>query len=105
MRKETPKRRVNKKKFVLNAIHKLRKPGYLGMHVVYSGFNNAFRDYYGEDPIKEVDKLVVDGTVIKQPVKGGVMLYDPAEYKERSSTAKKKIADDRKETLRKILGE
>lgn len=96
-------RKMNKKTFVLNAIHKLRKQGYLGIHVVYSGFNVAFRQYYDEDPIAAVDKLVESGAVIKQPVKGGVMLYDYEEYKKSNFARKGKEASDSKVILEKIL--
>jgi len=59
------------KDFVLNAIRNLRKPGYNGIHVVYSGFNKAFRDYYEEEPMADVEKLVADNVIVKTPVKGG----------------------------------
>ncbi len=103
--KDKKSRRINKKQFVLNAIHELRKPGYLGMHVVYSGFNEAFREYYEEDPIAEVDKLVIQGIVVKQPVKGGVMLYDAAEYKKRTYERKKVSNEGTKMIIKKIIGE
>ena len=98
------KRKVSKRKFVLNAVHTLRKSGYLGIHVVYSGFNQAFRDYYGEDPIAEVDKLVEAGVVIKQPVRGGVMLYDYKEYKKSGRFIKTSTRQNTaNEILRRIL--
>jgi len=96
------KRKMNKKIFVLKAIHSLRKQGYLGIHVVYSGFNKAFRDYYNEDPIPEVQKLVNEGHIILMPVKGGVMLYDPAEYK-KSAFDKKSKEPKSEDVLKKIL--
>ena len=98
------KRKQTKRKFVLNAIHKLRKPNYLGIHVVYSGFNQAFRDYYNEDPIPAVDKLVKDGVVLKQPVKGGVMLYDYEEYRKSGRTKNVDQKKNSDEILKKILG-
>src|SRR3989344_3627836 len=82
-------RRINKKTFVLNAIHNLRNDGYMGMHAVFSGFNQAFREYYGEDPIVEVNKLAKDGIVIVHPVKGGVMIYDYKEYHNSNLVNKK----------------
>ncbi len=66
---EDKTRKMNKRKFVLNAIHKLRKDDYIGIHAVYSGFNKAFREYYDQDPIKEVDKLVESGCIVLSPVK------------------------------------
>lgn len=100
---EQQKRKMNKRNFVLNAIHTLRKPGYLGIHAVYSGLNGAFRDYYNEDPITEIDKLVEGGVIIKMPVKGGVMLYDYVEYKKAGKTVRKNGGRDTNEVLKKIL--
>ncbi len=96
------KRKLNKKIFVLKAIHTLRKQGYLGIHAVYSGFNKAFRDYYDEDPIPEVAKLVEEGHVVLTPVKGGVMLYDAEEYK-KSNFIRKTKEKDSENILNKIL--
>lgn len=96
-------RKQNKKRFVLNAIHRLRKPGYLGIHVVYSGFNQAFRDYYNEDPIPEVGKLAKKGVVLVQPIRGGVMLYDYEEYKKSGRIKNSGIKKNTDETLQKIL--
>ncbi len=93
--------KISKKKFVLDAIHKLREGDYKGIHAVYSGFNQAFRDYYNEDPIKAVDKLVKDKVVITKPVKGGVMIYD---YKEMNSDNETKSSKKTNDTLDKILG-
>lgn len=98
-------RRMNKKTFVLNSIHKLRKDKYLGIHAVYSGFNSAFRDYYNEDPIVEVDKLVKDKIVVVQPVKGGVMIYDYKEYSASDLAKKKGSKTNTNAALEKILGD
>ncbi|MEX0934940.1 MAG: hypothetical protein WDZ70_01265 [Candidatus Paceibacterota bacterium] len=98
------KRRMNKRSFVLKAIHTLRKTGYIGIHAVYSGFNKAFREYYNDDPIAEVDKLVAKGVIVKQPVKGGVMLYDAKEYKESDFGTKKRKKKNSNTALKKILG-
>ena len=99
------KRRLNKKTFVLSAIHRLRKDGYMGIHAVYSGFNQAFREYYNEDPISEVDKLVKEGIVIKHPVKGGVMLYDYKEYHNSDIAKKRGVRININLALKKILGD
>lgn len=90
---------VPKKDFVLQAIKKLRVKNYKGIHVVYSGFNEAFRDYFGEDPIGYVKRLEEEGVVVTRPVKGGVMLYDAAEF--QPSASKKTSKND---ALTKILG-
>lgn len=97
-------RRMNKKEFVLKAIHTLRKPPYFGIHVVFSGFNEAFRSYYEEDPIAEVEKLVADKVVVRQPVKGGVMLYDYDEYQKNRKFSAGKGKKEAEDVLKKILG-
>lgn len=60
--------------FVLRAIEKLRG-NYRGIHVVYSGFNQAFRSYYGYDARETVDKMAQDKLIDIKPAKGGAMLY------------------------------
>jgi hypothetical protein len=99
----TSQRKQTKKRFVLNAIHNLRKSGYLGIHAVFSGFNQAFRDYYGEDPIAEVDKLMKQGVVLVQPVKGGVMLYDYEEYKKSGRAKRPDQKKDSSQVIKRIL--
>lgn len=81
----------------------MRKPPYFGIHVVFSGFNEAFRSYYEEDPIAEVEKLVADKVVVRQPVKGGVMLYDYDEYQKIESFPSGKEKRGRRRS-KKILG-
>jgi hypothetical protein len=63
--------------FVARAIKKLRNPPYKGIHSVYSGFNQAFREYFNKDPVEATTKLAKEGKIITRPVKGGVVLYLP----------------------------
>lgn len=68
--------KLSYEEFVKKAIVSLRKEGYKGIHTVYSGFNEAFKKYYGdEDPIKITNQLAQEGKIALRPVKGGVMLY------------------------------
>lgn len=67
--------RLSHKEYILQEIKRLRTKNFKGIHVVYSGFNAAFRDYFKEDPIPIVKKLEAEGVVMTKPVKGGVMLY------------------------------
>lgn len=67
--------RISKQEFVLRAIKKLRGK-YRGIHVVYSGFNQAFRAYYAEDPRETVDAMVKAGLIDTKPAKGGIMIYE-----------------------------
>ena len=64
--------------FVKKAIVSLRKPGYKGIHTVFSGFNEAFKRYFeGENPVEVTQKLAEEGKIVLRPVKGGVMIYLP----------------------------
>ncbi len=67
-----------------------------GIHSIYSGFNEAFREYYQEDPIKVTQELVRLGEIEVRPRKGGVMIYLPGE----APDDKRNMA---KNTLKKIL--
>jgi hypothetical protein len=49
------KRKLTEEEFVLQAIKKLRKEPFRGIHSVYSGFNEAFRKYFGTNRGAEED--------------------------------------------------
>lgn len=66
--------KMTHREFILAGIKGLRKPGYVGIHVVYSGFNEAFRKYFKEEPREHVDKLVKEGVIVSRLVKGGVVI-------------------------------
>jgi hypothetical protein len=76
--------RVSESDFVKRAIKSLRKDPFKGIHSVYSGFNEAFREYFNDDPIKWTTQLASEGIIETQPVRRGVMLYLPGEAPERS---------------------
>lgn len=93
---EQDNKELSEEEFVLQAIKKLRTKNYKGIHVVYSGFNEAFREYFNEDPIEYVSALEKEGIVATHPVKGGVMLYDANDVeskKDKRSKALDKILD------------
>jgi hypothetical protein len=73
--------RMTYEDFVKTSIQSLRDPNgkSRGIHVVFSGFNNAFRKYYGEEPQPRVDQLVKDGVIELRPARKGVMIYLPNE--------------------------
>ena len=83
--------KISEKEFVLRAIDKLRgknpdgTPKYKGIHVVYSGFNSAFREYFQKDPVPVVRRLEMEGEVVTKPVKGGVMIYKAGDEAKESS--------------------
>jgi len=54
-----------------------------GIHSVFTGFNQAFREYFEENPIKVTQDLAGKGKIEIRPVKGGVMIYLPGEAPKR----------------------
>lgn len=71
--------RLTHLEFVLRAIETLRGEKSKGIHSVYSGFNQAFREYFGEDPVPVTTALAKEGKITSRLVRGGVMLYKPEE--------------------------
>jgi len=78
--------KLTEEEFVVQAIKKLRKDPYRGIHSVYSGFNEAFRKYFGTNPIEATSRLVAEGKIETRPFKGGMMLFLPGEAPKRIST-------------------
>jgi len=68
--------------FFRAAITQLRDPTISkGIHVVYSGFNKALKQYYGDiDPKEITGKLAREGKIGIRFVKGGAMIYLPEDY-------------------------
>jgi hypothetical protein len=89
-------RKISEYDFVVRAIKKLRKPPYKGIHTVYSGFNQAFKEYFDKNPVEVTKKLAEEGKIAVRPVRGGVMLYLPEEAPAPRGSAN---------ALRKILGD
>jgi transcriptional regulator with XRE-family HTH domain len=73
------KENLSQEEFVVRAIKKLRKPPYKGIHTVYSGLNEAWKKYYGTDPVEEIQKLSQQGKIKIRPAKGGAVIYLPGE--------------------------
>ena len=63
-------KKLTEYEFVARAIKKLRKPPYKWIHSVYSGFNQAFREYFNRDPVEATSKLVEEGKIATRPIKG-----------------------------------
>ena len=74
--------KLSPEEFIFLAIERLRDPSYKSIHMVYSGFNGAFREYFKEeglDPIAVVDRLVSEGKLSRRFVKGGALIsHDPS---------------------------
>lgn len=77
--------RLTQAEFVKKAIVSLRKDPYKGIHSVFSGFNEAFRTYFNDDPIKWTNQLATEGLIEIRPARGGIMLYLPGEAPARST--------------------
>jgi len=86
-------KKLSEEEFILRAIKKLRKPPYKGIHSVYSGFNQAFREYFGSDPVEATNRLAKEGKITTRPIKGGVMLYMPGDSPSSPGDALKKILE------------
>ena len=91
--------------FVLRAITALRKGvdkngnPYLGIHVVYSGFNAAFEAHFGVKSRETLDKMIADGTIEMNVVRGGPVIYIKGEKPAGNGNSKRTA-----ETLAAILG-
>ncbi|MBC7129380.1 MAG: hypothetical protein H5T45_06605 [Thermoplasmatales archaeon] len=88
--------KISEEEFVINAIKKLRKPPYKGIHSVFSGFNAAFKEYFGKNPVEVTTRMAKEGKIIIRPAKRGVMLYLPEDSPDLPKTD---------EIIKKIVGE
>lgn len=74
--KKESSKKLTVEEFTLLAIQKLSKPPHKAIHVVYSGFNVAFRQYFPDlDPVEEVKALAEKKKVSLRPAKGGVVIF------------------------------
>ena len=78
-------KKVTEEEFVVQAIKNLRKDPFRGIHSVYSGFNEAFRKYFGTNPVEATKRLSDEGKIETRPFKGGAMLFLPGEAPKRPS--------------------
>lgn len=83
---------LSEEEFVKRAIKKLRG-NYKGIHSVYSGFNAAFKEYFGTNPVETTQRLVKEGKIGIRPVKGGVILYLPEDAPNSPENILKKILE------------
>ncbi len=79
-------KKLTEEEFVGQAIRRLRKDPFRGIHTVYSGFNEAFRKYFNTNPIEATNRLASEGKIEIRPFKGGAMLFLPGEAPKRPST-------------------
>jgi hypothetical protein len=93
MTKEETDRKMTKEEFVVEAIKTLRDPSRSqGIHSVYSGFNQAFKTYFGEEARPTTDQMAAAGKIVVQPRKGGVMIYLPGEAPQMLDTGAAALA-------------
>jgi hypothetical protein len=83
--------KISEEEFVFRAIRRLRKPPYNGIHSVYSGFNQAFKEHFEKNPVEVTKKMAEEGKIVTRPVRGGVMLYLPEEAPKGKESVLKKI--------------
>ena len=88
---EKPK--LSEEEFVRKAVKKLRGK-YKGIHTVYSGFNAAFKEYFGTNPVEATQRLAGEGKINIRPVKGGVMIYLPEDAPNTAEDVLSKILED-----------
>jgi hypothetical protein len=87
-------KKLSEEEFVKQGVLTLRTEPYKGIHSVYSGFNEAFKKYFGgQDPVKVTTRMAEEGKISIRPVKGGVILYLPedAPKTSRADEALKKM--------------
>ena len=83
--------------FVLKAIERLRVPPYKGIHAVFSGFNDAFREYFPLlDPVEVTQQLAKEGKIVIRPVPKGAILHKAGDVPPTTlgKDALKKITED-----------
>ena len=89
----TSVKKLSKELFVVKGIQTLRKEGYKGIHTVYSGFNEAFKNYFnGDDPVQATNGLAEEGKIAIRPARGGVMLYMPEDAPSSQAAASDALA-------------
>lgn len=94
MKKKEESKQLTPEEFVFLALEKLKKPEHKGIHAVYSGFNEAFREYFPQlDPVKTMKELAANGKIKIRPTRGGAVIYPAGE--EVTST-------DAEQTLKKM---
>jgi hypothetical protein len=71
------KPKLSEEEFVVRAINNLRKPPYKGIHSVYSGFNQAVKEYFGTNPVEMTQKLAEEGKIVRGRSKAELCCTSP----------------------------
>ena len=95
--------KLTPEEFTIKAIARLRRgtssdgKTYKGIHTVYSGFNTAFKEYFGgsADPVAVTTAMCKAGKIGLNPTKGGATIYLPEDDPRRGkdSALAKILAD------------
>lgn len=81
-------KRLSVEDFTILAIEKLRKPGKKGLHTVWSGFNEGFRQYFPDlDPVAETKRLAEERKIGMHLARGGAIIYLPGEAPSQNASA------------------
>jgi hypothetical protein len=67
--------KLTHEQFATRAVAKLRTGTYKGIHTRFSGFNQAWKEYFGTDPIVGVNELIAERKIMGHPAKGGFTIY------------------------------
>lgn len=80
-------KKMTAEEFTLLAIDKLAAEDRKTIHTVFSGFNEAFREYFpGGDPVKEVDVLAKAGKISFRLCRGGAIIAKPGVIGNKSTS-------------------
>jgi hypothetical protein len=85
------KAKLTKQEFVLKAIERLRTEKSKGIHVVWSGFNQAFEKYFGETSRATTDEMKAQGLIDVIPFSNGIIIYKKGEAPDRTQEVINKI--------------
>lgn len=97
---------MSRDEFTLLAIQKFQgrsKKFPTGIHVVFSGFNEAYRRAFpGADPVTDLNEMAAMGTIELRVCRGGAVIYRPGEAPVRRQSRRSTAADD---VLNAVLGD
>ncbi len=72
---------LTREEFTLHWIHERRdeSKGQRGLHSSWSGYNAAFSEFFGLDPVAETKRMADAGVISMTATKGGVIIFDASE--------------------------
>ncbi len=82
-------KKITEEEFVLRAIREIRKgTEFPGIHTVFTGFNDAFRRYFGDgsNPVEAITKLRDDGKIFIMVSRKGSVINLAEDRKDKSNS-------------------